>query len=321
MWRVVLPAVLLTSAAAAQQSVRFERDVLPVLEQRCFRCHRGVDGKGRKRVPKGGLRLDGSAWILRGGDLGPALVPGDPGQSSLYQRIVLPDDDDEKMPAKGKPTTPEENELLRAWIAQGADFGGWVGQPGPAAEAEAAPARLPQRVAEWARLAEGVRPLPPEMLEKVAERAEVTPVVPGSPLLRVAFRGEASDRDVAALAPLAEHVAHLDLGRTQVTDVALGAVGRMPRLAHLDLRRTAITDAGLEELSGLGELRYLNLYGTVVTDRGMAALHGLEALQAVYLWGTRVTDAGVEALRQALPRARVQHVMALPGSGAPRRRG
>src|SRR5688500_7833179 len=56
----------------------FEKEIRPLLIQRCYECH--ADEK-----QKGGLRLDSRPATLRGGASGPALVPGEPEQSALIK--------------------------------------------------------------------------------------------------------------------------------------------------------------------------------------------------------------------------------------------
>src|SRR5438874_10014007 len=73
----------------------FEKKVRPVLVEHCYQCH----SQSSKKL-KGGLRLDSRAAMLRGGDSGPAVVPGRPDQSRLidavrYQNVEL------QMPPKG----------------------------------------------------------------------------------------------------------------------------------------------------------------------------------------------------------------------------
>ena len=105
--RVLLAtAIAATSAVSVRaQVVDFSADVLPVLRDGCFRCHRGeyTDDNGRVRRPKGGLRLDGKAWILKGGKTGSVLTPGQALRSPMYTRTVLPADHDDRMPASGEP--------------------------------------------------------------------------------------------------------------------------------------------------------------------------------------------------------------------------
>src|SRR5262249_13659130 len=65
---------------AADSPVLFETHVRPILETRCLKCH------GGDKV-KGGLDLTRKFTILKGGDSGPALVPGKPDDSLLLQRV------------------------------------------------------------------------------------------------------------------------------------------------------------------------------------------------------------------------------------------
>ncbi|HSH15987.1 MAG TPA: c-type cytochrome domain-containing protein, partial [Verrucomicrobiae bacterium] len=98
--------------------VEFHRDIRPILENACFRCH------GPER-PRSGFRLDNRASVLEGGDLGPAIFPGNSADSPLIHYVARLVRDMEMPPTgKGDPLKPFEIALLRAWIDQGADYGG-----------------------------------------------------------------------------------------------------------------------------------------------------------------------------------------------------
>src|SRR5688572_3426173 len=73
-----------------------EKRARALLEAHCFKCHSHQANKS-----KGGLLVDSLAALLRGGDTGPALVPGQP-EKSLLIKAVLYEDDDLQMPPKGK---------------------------------------------------------------------------------------------------------------------------------------------------------------------------------------------------------------------------
>ncbi len=113
-------ACLLTFALAGSEvvSARFDpdpvdfvNDVRPILDLYCFECH-------GPSMPEAGLRLDSIATILKGGDGGPAVLPGQSSKSLLYQ--VLQGDEEFRMPPEGDPVPDEEIEVIRAWIDQGA---------------------------------------------------------------------------------------------------------------------------------------------------------------------------------------------------------
>jgi mono/diheme cytochrome c family protein len=115
----------LASVSAAQERVEpagkvdYNREVRPILAKNCFACHGQDEAKRAK-----GLRLDrreSATQPLKNGET--AVVPGDPESSELIGRITE-EDETLRMPPKkvGVRLTPAEVELLRRWIAQGADY-------------------------------------------------------------------------------------------------------------------------------------------------------------------------------------------------------
>jgi len=97
----------------------FNRDVRPILSDRCFGCH-GPDAAKRKA----GLRLDtaeGAYAALRDG--GHAIVPGDPDASEAARRVRSNDPDEIMPPPELKrPLSEAERTMLLRWIAQGAEY-------------------------------------------------------------------------------------------------------------------------------------------------------------------------------------------------------
>ena len=81
----------------ADQLAFFEKKIRPVLASNCYQCH---SEEGKKE--KGGLLLDTRDGIRRGGDNGPAVVPGDP-RKSLLLKAIKQTDATLKMPPKSKP--------------------------------------------------------------------------------------------------------------------------------------------------------------------------------------------------------------------------
>jgi mono/diheme cytochrome c family protein len=103
---------LLAGPVAAAEPVDYLRDVKPILAKNCYACH----GAAKQRS---GLRLDTAAALLRGGNTGPAAVPGK-SADSLLVKAVTGAADTKAMPPKGPPLTPAEVARLRAWIDGGA---------------------------------------------------------------------------------------------------------------------------------------------------------------------------------------------------------
>ena len=109
---LVLVALLAGPAAADDRPVDFNRDVRPILSDKCFACH-GPDEKHRKAK----LRLDVEASAKA------VLAPGKPEESELVRRITAADESERMPPAKGgKPLTPAEVATLRRWVAAGATY-------------------------------------------------------------------------------------------------------------------------------------------------------------------------------------------------------
>src|SRR5713101_7312007 len=111
----------------ANIKVDFEKDVQPILSQKCHSCH-GED------VQQSGLRLDKRQNALRGGDYGPVIIPGNSAESKLIRRLVN-GDGGLQMPPTG-PLSDEVIGILRAWIDQGADFRIQVQDDAPAKPAD-----------------------------------------------------------------------------------------------------------------------------------------------------------------------------------------
>src|SRR5256885_6188907 len=108
-----------SASAASKGAVDFDRDIRPILSDKCFACH-GPDEKERK--PKFRLdRKDAAFKPLKSGDL--AIVPGRPEKSELIARTTTQDEDEVMPPPKsGKTLTPAQIDLLRRWIAEGANW-------------------------------------------------------------------------------------------------------------------------------------------------------------------------------------------------------
>ena len=104
--------------SAHGQEIKFQRDIAPILENRCWDCHNQESHEGE-------LRLDTRQGMLQGGGSGvAAVIPGKPDQSYLIE-VISHLDPDLKMPPEQEQLPRQEIELLTQWIKQGAV---WPGQ-------------------------------------------------------------------------------------------------------------------------------------------------------------------------------------------------
>jgi hypothetical protein len=99
---------------ATKRKVDFVKDIQPILASRCYECHSADKHKAE-------LRWDVKKLALKGGESGPAIVPGNSARSRMIQ-LVSGVNPDLVMPQKGERLTPEQIGLLRAWIDQGANW-------------------------------------------------------------------------------------------------------------------------------------------------------------------------------------------------------
>ncbi|MSU59593.1 MAG: DUF1553 domain-containing protein [Pedosphaera sp.] len=106
-------------AAEAGSKVDFNRDIRPILSDNCYACH-GPDAGKRKA----GLRLDlkeGALAKLKSDNI--AIIPGHPAKSALVERITTKNEEDRMPPLKtGKHLSPAQIDLLKRWIAGGAEW-------------------------------------------------------------------------------------------------------------------------------------------------------------------------------------------------------
>jgi hypothetical protein len=105
-------------APVDRQGVTYVKDIKPLFDQSCVKCHSGDKPKGR-------LRLDSLAGVLKGGTDGKVVHPGKSAKSILVINVAHLGDEDDWMPPpnnklKIRPLTNEQIGLIRAWIDQGA---------------------------------------------------------------------------------------------------------------------------------------------------------------------------------------------------------
>ena len=108
-------SLLLANRASAE--VDFVKDIKPILEGTCMKCHVG-------EKPRGGLRMDTMANVLKGGkEVKVVLVPGKADKSPLYKLVSLAEDDENRMPPlTEKPLPKPQADKLRDWINEGAKW-------------------------------------------------------------------------------------------------------------------------------------------------------------------------------------------------------
>ncbi len=274
--------------------------VATVFQEKCVGCH----GPNKQ---KGKLRLDDPEMILKGGKNGEVLTAGNPDVSELFNRIMLPLNDDDHMPPKEKGQLSKEDiALLHWWIKEGNDFTKQVKeikqndsikrilasyQSGAGAAAKTVSAIPEEKVAAG-------NPLLIDSLRELG--ITVIPVAEGNNYLSVSFLNATVEPDTVLkrLLPLKEQVIFLKLSGSKVSDSGMAFIAGLSKLTRLYLDNTKLSDAGLAKLTGLKNLQYLNLTGTAVTAKGIAGLKGLSNLKSIYLYQTGVKETDWIVLKE-----------------------
>ncbi|WPP48457.1 c-type cytochrome domain-containing protein [Catalinimonas niigatensis] len=295
-------AVLITNLPEAQL---YHDIIYPILDARCVSCHNPEKRKGE-------LEMHTVEALLEGGENGALFEAGNPAESHMMKRILLPEEDEEHMPPDGKSQLTEEQvELLNWWIAEGAPFDKKVAQVNVSEDIQNVLNTLVDPNANKTEveilLASEVQAAEEQTLSQLqTSGVQVMPLAAQVNWLQVRIPMTASgDSLVQTLSPVAGQLTWLDMGDTQTTDEALAAIPQFTKLTRLHLENTQVTDNGLQHLKDLPYLEYLNLYGTEVTDEGIQQLKDLKNLRKLYLWQTKATKEGVAQLQEALPQLEV----------------
>jgi len=111
----LLKEIEVSDSISAMQQDKLNMEVRAILAHNCYQCH-------SENKQKGQLILDSKEGVFKGGESGVVIIEGKPEESELYRRISLSPNDDEVMPKKGRVLKPNEIELIRLWIKNGAHW-------------------------------------------------------------------------------------------------------------------------------------------------------------------------------------------------------
>jgi uncharacterized membrane protein len=305
-------------AQRVKTSFIFRDAVLPILEKKCFSCHSATKKKG-------GLRLDTEEFILLGGKNGAILTAGNPENSTIYLYMLLPEDDDNHMPPKGKPQlTPQEIAIFQQWIKQGASFQEEMKvfleqqeEKKEVIENKSVNFSAPKtsvtpsfvQDVEGNILKNKMEAVPPSLLNQLKQQnIIVSNFGTNSNYLMVNFVNVKDYRSalIDDVLKLGDKVVRLRLSQQPVSDSDIKKLSALKNITRLNLEKTAITDLALNDIKNLPNLEQINLYGTNITDNGLLELANCAHLKVVFLWQTKTTAKGIEQLKRSLPNVQVE---------------
>ena len=293
-----------------EEAVVFRDLIEPILYTKCQQCH-------NSSKMKGDLRLDLPEFIQKGGKHGAVILAGNSASSELYKRLLLPEDDDKRMPPKGKiDMSAEEIQIIKWWIDAGkSDFNVKTAQLKKTDTIKLALAKLlkvnSEQVVENTSDTKEKTEIPsvkisavkPSDLTDFEKQGIVfSPLTPDNDYFSVNLVNypNFSDAQMEKILKFKDQIIWLDLSDTKITDSAMKNIAKFKNLTRLSLDNTAITDAALTYVNSIPHLRYLNLYNTNISDSGLSALSNCKELTTLHLWETRVTNKGIENFKKTM---------------------
>ncbi len=288
--------------ADVQEAQVFVDIIQPILQDKCSGCHSATKQKG-------GLRLDGKDWILKGGKDGKVFESGNPMGSELFKRSTLDPLEEKHMPPKGKPqlTEPEMN-LISWWISSNAGFEKKVkevAQPSKIMPALLAMQSAAVSVKKPAIPQGTIDPAPEAALDSLRKAGVIVlPVAVNSNWLNVNFVSipKITDRIVGLLAPISKQIVWLKLGYAELSANSWKLIGQCNKLTRLSIEHSNLTNENLSNLSGLNNLLYLNLVGTKISAKGIEHLKPLTKLEELFLGQTLIKGNDLAAIQKQFPK-------------------
>jgi uncharacterized membrane protein len=284
------------SSSSAGSSTFYGARIDPIFAARCVTCH----GPSKH---KANLRLDGYRSLMRGGKDGPVVRAGNIQGSDLFRRITLSPGHDDFMPKENKrPLSPDQVKLIELWIGAGASetlaLNAIQGAPGLASAPVAEVSFEEIDAAAVTRLRAAIAPAVIQLQKQFPNILEYESRGSANLYLNASLLGpKFGDSDLAAFAPLAEHITVADFSRTAITDRSAPAIAAMKQLRVLRLTNTGITDATMQPLGALDQLESLNVFGTRVTPVALPTIAKLPKLAHFYVGQTQI-PAGVSVPKE-----------------------
>ncbi len=286
-----------------QEAMVYADVVKPILTTKCYSCH----GETKQ---KGGLRMDDSLKLMKGGKDGIVITKGDAEKSELAKRIALSLDDDDHMPPKEKPQlTKDQIALLHWWIDNGADMTVKVKDVKQSPDIKQkliALQTVEKKKDEVSDIpAAPVAPADEKTMKQLrAQHIVVMPVAQGNNYLLASFITDTlvTKEELVSLQKLNKQLIWLKLANTHITDSLMTYISTLTNLTRLDVSNTSITDKGIQHIASLPNLQYLNLVNTNVTAAGILSLKKNRSLTALFLYKTRIDNKEFAQLKTAFPK-------------------
>ncbi len=270
--------------------------VVRILDKNCVSCH-------NPSKKKGDLLMTDLEGLLKGGEVGNTVIPGDVENSEIIRRLHLSHEDEEHMPPDDKkPLKANEIQILERWIALGAlDTLRLHHMPKTEPLSVLVKAMMePDAKNKWATF--------PKVADSTLQNLStdyitINRIASNSHALSVTiFLSPKFDAAVIAnLKRVAENIVELDMSGLPIGQQEMNTVSACSNLEWLEIDGTPITDTQVEVLRNLKNIRLLKIYDTKIGDASIPVFKDLQSLKSLYLWKTDISETALESLRQSRP--------------------
>jgi hypothetical protein len=282
-----------------EEALAYDHVIKPILQQKCISCHKAGKVKGE-------LRMDEVQYILKGGEMGPAVDLKDLENSQILVHILIPLEEEFHMPPKGKPQlTDTELALIQSWILDSAHFDKKLTAYNPesgffALAKEKFASQKSKTYAFEAASAKTIGGLNNDYRKVVATH-------PDSPGLRITFFGknQFDPNTIDDLKKVKEQVLEINLQNMPLKDDDIKKLSNYPNLEVLNLNFTGIEGKSIGELKNLKNLQQLSLSGNPLSDDAFKSLEDFGQLKNLYIW-TNKNAGAIAALKSKLPETNIE---------------
>jgi hypothetical protein len=274
----------------------FTAMVHPILEKKCYSCH-------NEEKTKGGLIMTDSLSLLKGGESGRVLLPGNADSSLMVQSMLLPLEDEKHMPPDGKPQlTAKEKEIIIAWINSGASFSKKPTDYKPDESIRKlydASARTKKQKQYTFSGADSKT-----LATLNSHFMSVKPLFGGSPALKASLflASEYVPEHLNQLLQVKQQLIHLHLADMPVSDRDIEILTQFSSLEKLVLNGTKVTNQGILKLGKLSKLEEISLANTNITEAIEPLFSQLPSLRQIFITDTKIPENKVKQWQQKYPK-------------------
>jgi hypothetical protein len=274
----------------------FTAMVHPILEKKCYSCH-------NEEKTKGGLIMTDSLSLLKGGESGRVLLPGNADSSLMVQSMLLPLEDEKHMPPDGKPQlTAQEKEIIIAWINSGASFSKKASDYKPSDNIrklyDANAGTIKQKQYTFSSVDSKT------LASLNSHFMTVKPLFSGSPALKASLflSSEYSTEHLKQLLQVKQQLIHLHLADMPVTDPDIEILTQFSSLEKVVLNGTKVTNQGILKLGKLSKMEELSLTNTGITEAIEPIFSQCPSLRQIFITDTKIPENKVKQWQQKYPK-------------------